>query len=59
MDPHAIGQGAEAAGVEDAFIELANRLANAAAKVTTKYFRQAPVPTSAHTSCMATSLFGQ
>ena len=59
MGPHAIGQVAEAAGVEDAFIELANSLADAAAEVTTKYFRQAPAPTSAHTSCMATNLFNQ
>ena len=56
MAPRAIEQGAEPAGVEDAFIELANRLADAAAEITTKYFRQAHGPTSMRISCMATSL---
>ena len=58
MAPHAIRQGAEPAGVEDAFIELANRLADAAAEITTKYFRQAHGPTSVRISCMATYLIG-
>ena len=39
MMPHAMGNGAGASTVEDVFIELANRLADAAAEITTKFFR--------------------
>lgn len=39
MTPHAMGNGAGASTVEDVFIELANRLADAAAEITTKFFR--------------------
>jgi len=34
-----MGNGAGASTVEDVFIELANRLADAAAEITTKFFR--------------------
>ena len=39
MTPHAMGNGAETSTVEETFIELANRLADAAAEITTKFFR--------------------
>ena len=36
-----VANGAEGSTVEEAFIDLANRLADAAAEITTKYFRYA------------------
>ena len=36
-----MANGAEGSTVEEAFIDLANRLADAAAEITTKYFRYA------------------
>ena len=37
--PCGMANGTEGSSVEEAFIELANRLADAAAEITTKYFR--------------------
>ena len=37
--PCGMANGNEGSSVEEAFIELANRLADAAAEITTKYFR--------------------
>lgn len=39
MTPCGMANGAGGGSVEEAFIDLANRLADAAAEITTKYFR--------------------